>query len=162
DIKLIVLTHAHIDHIGGIAAVKGATGAKLCVHSGDSRWVQERPLHSTLTGDSYPIVPPVDMWLKGGDTLEVSDLKFLVLHTPGHSPESICLTGHGVVFSGDTLFNLGVGRTDFPGGSWEQLMNSIHAKLLVLPDSTVVYPGHGPETTIGDERRGNPFLSGRF
>jgi glyoxylase-like metal-dependent hydrolase (beta-lactamase superfamily II) len=85
-------------------------------------------------------------------------LHFLVLHTPGHTLGGICLLGSGVVFTGDTLFNYGIGRTDFPGGSYSQLLNSIHTKLMILPDSTIVYPGHGPETTIGSERRSNPFF----
>jgi glyoxylase-like metal-dependent hydrolase (beta-lactamase superfamily II) len=109
---------------------------------------------------SYPILPSPDRWLEGGDKLDFSDLNFLVLHTPGHSPGGICLLGHGVVFTGDTLFNFGIGRTDFPGGSYSQLMNSIHTKLMVLPDETIVYSGHGPDTTIGAERRGNSFLRG--
>jgi glyoxylase-like metal-dependent hydrolase (beta-lactamase superfamily II) len=88
----------------------------------------------------------------------VGDLKFEVLHTPGHSPGGICLLVDGVVFSGDTLFNLGIGRFDLPGGNYPQLMNSIATKLMALPDSTVVYPGHGPDSTIGQERNFNPFL----
>jgi hydroxyacylglutathione hydrolase len=98
--------------------------------------------------------------LKDGDVLDIGDLHFTVLYTPGHSQGGISLVGHGIVFSGDTLFNLGVGRTDFPGCSHEQLMKSIREKLMTLPDETVVYPGHGPETTIGDERRMNPFIRG--
>ena len=88
----------------------------------------------------------------------MGDLHFLVIHTPGHSPGGISLIGHGVVFTGDTLFNYGIGRYDLQGGNYSQLMNSIHTKLMVLPDNTVVLHGHGPETTIGTERRANPFL----
>ncbi len=159
DIKYVVLTHGHIDHIGAVKEVKEATGAEFCVHSGETRLVQERPLGS-IVGLQYPILPAPDCWLNGGDSIDIGDLHFLVLHTPGHSPGGICLLGEGIVFSGDTLFNYGIGRTDFPGSSHSQLMNSIHTKLMVLPDNTVVYPGHGPETTVGAEQRGNPFLRG--
>jgi glyoxylase-like metal-dependent hydrolase (beta-lactamase superfamily II) len=103
--------------------------------------------------------PPLpDRLLKDGDFLVVGDLKFKVLHTPGHSAGGICLAGYGVVFSGDTLFNMGIGRTDGPGGDYNLLISSVRAKLLVLPEQTVVLPGHGPKTTIGQERHSNPFL----
>ncbi len=157
DIKLIVLTHAHIDHIGAVKEVKEITGAKVAIHTNDTKSLQERSL-ATVFGLSYPPSPPPDRLLKGGDSIDIGDLHLLVLHTPGHSLGSICLLGGGVVFSGDTLFNYGIGRTDLPSGSYSQLMNSLHTKLMVLPDNTIVYAGHGPDTTIGTERRGNPFL----
>jgi len=115
-----------------------------------------------MFGLSYTAPPSPDRLLKGGDSIDIGDLHFLVLHTPGHSPGGICLLGQGVVFTGDTLFNYGIGRYDLPGSSGSQLMNGIHTKLMVLPDDTVVYPGHGPDTTIGTERRGNPFLRGQI
>jgi glyoxylase-like metal-dependent hydrolase (beta-lactamase superfamily II) len=111
-----------------------------------------------MLGSSLKAPPKPDMLLCDGDVIEVGELKFQVIHTPGHSPGGISLLGDGVVFSGDTLFNLGIGRTDIPGGDYAKLMDSIITKLMVLPDSTVVYPGHGPETTIGTERKWNPFL----
>jgi hydroxyacylglutathione hydrolase len=157
DIKHIVLTHGHIDHISGVKGVREATGAALCIHADDRQFIQEKPIRSTF-GASYPSLSAPERLLQGGDSVDVGDLHFMVLHTPGHTPGGICLMGHGVVFSGDTLFNYGIGRTDFPGGSTSQLMNSIHTKLMILPDNTAVYPGHGPATTIGTERRGNPFL----
>lgn len=159
DIKFIVLTHGHIDHTGALKEVKEATGAEVAVHGDDAKSLNNQ-LVAIAFGLSYPAPPPPDRLLKGGDSIDVGDLHFEVLHTPGHTPGGICLLGQGVVFSGDTLFNYGVGRTDLPGGSSSQLMNSIQTKLMTLPDNTVVYPGHGSDTTIGAEREGNPFLSG--
>ena len=102
--------------------------------------------------------PPPDRLLKDGDLIVMGDLQFQVLHTPGHSPGGICLAGYGLVFTGDALFNMSVGRTDGPDGDSRLLISSIRAKLLVLPDQTLVLPGHGSKTTIGQERRNNPFL----
>ena len=163
DIKLIILTHGHIDHVGALKAVKEASGAEMAIHVDDAKSLRGLRgfLQSVLVpGLSYPVPPPPERLLQDGDSLDVSDLCFKVLHTPGHTPGGICLLGEGVVFSGDTLFNYGIGRTDLPGGSYHRLMESIRTRLLVLPDNTIVYPGHGPETTVGDERAGNPFLSG--
>jgi len=157
DIKSIILTHGHLDHIGALKEVTEATGAEVAIHSDDVNLLQDHSL-GNLFGLSYPPPPPPDRLLKDGDSLDVGDLHFSVLHTPGHTPGGICLLGHGVVFSGDALFNYGIGRTDFPGGSYSQLMESIRNKLMVLPDDTVIYPGHGPDSTIGAERQGNPFL----
>ncbi|MFC2071165.1 MBL fold metallo-hydrolase [Chloroflexota bacterium] len=157
EVKLIVLTHSHIDHIGALKEVKEATNAEVAIHTDDAEALQ-RPSSRAMFGLSYSPPLPPDRLLKGGDSIDIGDLHLLVLHTPGHSLGGICLLGEGVLFSGDTLFNFGIGRFDLPGGNGRQLMNSIHTKLMVLPDSTVVYPGHGPETTIGTERQGNPFL----
>ena len=159
DIKFIMVTHGHVDHISALTEVKGATGAEVAIHSVDAQSFKGQRV-STIFDFSYQAPPPADRLLEGGDSLDSGDLHFLVLHTPGHTPGGICLLGEGVVFTGDTLFNHGIGRTDLPGGSYSQILNSIHTKLMVLPDDTIVYPGHGPETTIGDERRGNPFLRG--
>lgn len=157
-VDLIVATHSHFDHIGAVKVLKEATGAKFAVGGGEkmSPGVFTK-LVAMMSGGSTS-VPEPDIILKDGDRIDIDDLDFKVLFTPGHSPDEISLYGHGMLFSGDTLFNSGIGRTDFPGCSFEQLAGSIKHKLYTLPDDTVVYPGHGPETTIGDEKRGNPFI----
>jgi len=160
DIKFIILTHGHIDHVAALKEVKEATGAKVAIHADDASSLQGQSFFAEQFGLSYQVPPSPDRLLKDGDSIDIGDLHFLVLHTPGHSPGGICLLGQGVVFSGDTLFNYGIGRYDLPGGDYNQLMKSIDTKLMVLPDETTVYPGHGPGTTIGAERRGNPFLHG--
>jgi hydroxyacylglutathione hydrolase len=163
-IVLIVVTHTHIDHVGALKEVKDATGADFALHETEyENWRNRKTqgfagIISGLHGE--PVTP--ERLLKEGDVIEIDDLHFTVLHTPGHSQGGICLVGHGIVFSGDTLFNFGIGRTDFPGCSHNQLIDSINSKLMTLPDDTVVYPGHGPETTVGDERRMNPFLTGMY
>jgi hydroxyacylglutathione hydrolase len=162
DIKMLVLTHGHIDHVGALKAVKEATDAEMAIHADDAKSLRglRGVLQSIIVpGLFYPLPPPPERLLRDGDSLDVGGLHFEVLHTPCHTPGGICLLGEGVVFSGDTLFNYGIGRTDLPGGSYHRLVESIRSRLLALPDDTVVYPGHGPETTIGAERAGNPFLS---
>jgi len=159
-ISLIVVTHMHFDHVGALTPVKEGTGAKFALHEAETEaglGVFSRML-SSMTGGSFSQLPKPDRLLKDGDTIDIDGLHFTVLHTPGHSPGGISLYGHEIVFTGDALFNYGIGRTDFPGCSYDQLMDSIQNKLMTLPDETIVYPGHGPSTTIGEERRGNPFL----
>ena len=161
DIKIIVATHSHPDHLMALGDVKKATGAAFAMHGDEpsgKRAAGASRMISLMVGSPVEPPPDPDIRLKDGDIIEVGDLKFTVLHTPGHSPGGICLYGNGVVFAGDTLFNLSVGRSDFPGCSHEVLIDSIERKLMVMPDDTTVYPGHGPKTTIGDERRHNPFL----
>jgi hydroxyacylglutathione hydrolase len=160
SISIIVITHAHIDHVGALREVQKKTNAQFAIHEAEKGFLFTAPMRmlTSLAISPFKSPPRPDRMLRDGDLIEVGHLHFQVLYTPGHSSGGICLSGHGVVFSGDTLFNLGIGRTDFPGMSHERLMNSIREKLMVLPDETIVYPGHGPPTTIGDERRGNPFL----
>jgi hydroxyacylglutathione hydrolase len=145
-IGLIVVTHTHGDHTGALGQLVESTGAKFAVHAAEAE-------NMARYG-----VPVPDRLLQDGDILTVGDLTFQVLHTPGHSPGGICIAGSGVVFSGDALFNMSVGRTDFPGGDHNLLISGIKNKLLVLPDQTLVLPGHGPRTTIGYEKKNNPFL----
>ena len=160
SVSLIVITHAHIDHVGAVRAVTEKTHAQFAIHEAEKGLLLTAPMRMLTSLGLTPIKSPPqpDRLLKDSDRIDIDDLHFEVLHTPGHSSGGICLLGRGVVFSGDTLFKLGIGRTDFPGCSHERLIKSIHDKLMVLPDETIVYPGHGPPTTIGDERRGNPFL----
>jgi hydroxyacylglutathione hydrolase len=159
DIKCIVVTHGHLDHLGALKEVREETGAEVCIHADDSKFIQEEPVE-TIFGARYPSLSPPDRLLREGDTIDVGGLHFRVINILGHTRGSICLLGHGALFTGDTLFNYGIGRTDFPGGSQSQLVNHINKKMMVLPDSTIIYPGHGPKTTIGTERRANPFLRG--
>jgi glyoxylase-like metal-dependent hydrolase (beta-lactamase superfamily II) len=158
DIKLILLTHGHIDHVGALKEVKEATNAEVAIHIDDANFERYRS-SGLILGLFYPHPPAPDRLLKDGDTLDIAGMRFEVLHTPGHTAGGICLLRDGVVFSGDTLFNYGIGRSDLLGGNHSQLLESIRSKLLVLDDDTVVYPGHGDDTTIATERKGNPFLS---
>ena len=160
SISIILITHAHMDHVGALREVHKKTSAQSAIHEAEKGFVFSSPMRMLTSLGVSPVKSPPqpDRLLKDGDRIDISGLHFEVLYTPGHSSGGICLLGHGVVFSGDTLFKFGIGRTDFPGMRHERLLKSIREKLMVLPDETVVYPGHGPPTTIGDERRGNPFL----
>jgi glyoxylase-like metal-dependent hydrolase (beta-lactamase superfamily II) len=160
DIKIIVLTHGHSDHIAALYDIQAKTGAEVAIHTADAQAIQGRGAFSSMFGISYKTPPPPDRLLKGGDSLDIGDLHFTVLHTPGHTPGSICLLGHDRVFTGDTLFYHSIGTTYTYGSSRHQLIDNIHKRLMVLPDNTRVYPGHGRETTIGAERQSNPFLRG--
>jgi glyoxylase-like metal-dependent hydrolase (beta-lactamase superfamily II) len=158
-IKLLVATHAHLDHFLAARQLKEATGAEFAMHPSEAGTLgAQSRFAGSLFGTSGEPPPEPDRLLGGGDSIEIGELRFLVLDTPGHSPGGISLYGHGVVFSGDSLFNFGIGRTDFPGCSFDQLMESIKTKLMTLPDETIVLPGHGPQSTIGVERDWNPFL----
>jgi len=158
----IWITHGHIDHILGVAAVKRATGAPIYLHPAD------RPLYDSLTqqgswfGLTVDPLPPPDRDLEAGQRLDVGGIEFTVRHTPGHSPGSVSFVRQGTIFGGDVLFNGSIGRTDLPGGDAATLLKSIHRDFLSLPDSTVVRSGHGPETTIGVERLTNTFLTGAY
>jgi len=162
--KYIVATHAHIDHVGGIEALKRATGATLLMHERDLEMYQHVALQAEWLGVPPPDVSEVDGFLRERDPLQCGKLKFEILHTPGHSPGSVSLHLAGVdpkIFSGDTLFQGSIGRTDLWGGSMRDILRSIRDRLLVFPDPTPVFPGHGAATTIGAERESNPFLQNR-
>jgi hydroxyacylglutathione hydrolase len=161
EIKLIVATHGHLDHVGALKEIKEKTGVAFAMHEadGNNKAIEGMSrLFGEMVGLPFDKMPLPDKLLKDGDIIEIGDLNFTVLHIPGHSPGGIALAGHGVVFSGDTIFQFSIGRTDLPGGSYSQLMDGIFTKLMVLPDDTIIYSGHGPETTIGTERKTNPFV----
>jgi glyoxylase-like metal-dependent hydrolase (beta-lactamase superfamily II) len=159
-IKIIVLTHGHSDHIAALHEIQNRTGAEVAIHAADAGFLQGRSAFSSMFGISYKTPGPPDRLLHDGDTIDIDDLHLSVLHTPGHTPGSICLLMDNKVFTGDTLFYRGIGTTLMPGSSRRQLIDSIQTRLMALPDSTIVYPGHGRETTIGAERQNNPFLHG--
>jgi hydroxyacylglutathione hydrolase len=158
----IWLTHAHLDHIMGVARVKEATGVPILLHPGDRRLYDSLAGQGEWMGLRLDPPPPPDLELRTGQLLPVGRFEFEVRHTPGHSPGSVSFVGQGAVFGGDLLFNGSIGRTDLPGGDFATLMGSIQREILVLPDSTVIYSGHGPETTVGVERMTNPFLTGAY
>jgi hydroxyacylglutathione hydrolase len=157
-VKYIVNTHGHADHTAGNGIIKKATGALVLIHEDDA--IMLTPVAKTLSRVFGLRVtsPPADRTLRDGDVLKVGRIKLVVLHTPGHSRGGISLLGENSVFSGDTLFAGSIGRTDFPGASFEEIIHSIKTKLVTLPDHYKVYPGHGPVTTIGEEKKHNPFL----
>jgi hydroxyacylglutathione hydrolase len=160
-IKTILNTHAHVDHIMGNEEMKRKTGAKIIIHEDDAPLLTQTPRSMLAMFGGRPS-PAADQTVKDGEIIRIGEVSLKVLHTPGHSPGGMCLLGEGVVFTGDTLFVGGLGRTDLPGGSWQVMLQSIRTKLLTLPDETIVYPGHnyGPsaKSTIKNERLYNPFL----
>jgi hydroxyacylglutathione hydrolase len=159
----IWITHAHIDHVLGVSRVHAETGAPIYLHPADRPLYDHVPEQAAAFGLAPVLrLPPPEKSWSPGESIRVGALTFDVRHTPGHSPGSVSLVGEGVVFSGDVLFQGSIGRTDLPGGDLETLLGSIERELLVLPDSTIVYSGHGPRTTIGVERGTNPFLTGAF
>lgn len=155
----IVATHTHFDHVLGVDGIRKVTKTPFFIHPDDLPMLQSMQSRvRQFMGFEVPPPPKVDGYLKDGDSLKVGDETIRVLHTPGHSPGSISLSGNGFVLTGDALFNQSIGRTDLPGGDLETLIHSIRERLFKLDDDTTVYPGHGPETTIGDERLANPFV----
>jgi hydroxyacylglutathione hydrolase len=162
SLRAIWLTHAHVDHIMGVGAVRRATGAPIHLHPLDRPIYDALPQFGAWLGREIEPAPPPDAELVPGSTLKVGGFQFEVRFTPGHSPGSVSFVGNGMIFGGDVLFNGSIGRTDLPGGSYATLMSTIQTQFLSLPDSTVVRSGHGPKTTIGVERLTNPFLTGAY
>jgi glyoxylase-like metal-dependent hydrolase (beta-lactamase superfamily II) len=161
-LKYIVNTHGHSDHTGGNAKMKTITGALLVMHEADNELFNTPLAHGMARQMGFEPSPPADITVKDGDKLVIGKVSLTVIHTPGHSPGGICLLGDVNLFSGDTLFVGGIGRTDLPGASHNQFMTSIREKLLTLPDETIVWPGHDygpvPSATIEQEKKLNPWL----
>lgn len=159
-VRAIWLTHAHIDHVLGIPAAKALTSAPVLLHAADESLYSNVPGQATWMGIDAPPLPATDGPLVDGQELRVGPHRFEVRHTPGHSPGSVSFIGPGCVIAGDVLFSGSIGRTDLPGGDFFTLMRSIHAHLLTLSDDTILYSGHGEDSTIGVERTTNPFITG--
>ena len=181
EVRAILITHAHIDHVGGLKQMRQATGAPVLMHKADLLLYQAMELQAQFLRVATPEITDVDEFLSEGKSIKWGNYELRVMHTPGHSEGSVCLylpretrvildatspripvnaAEPGLLFAGDTLFEGSIGRTDLWGGSMEEIMRSLKAKVLALPDETIVFPGHGPATTIGVERETNPFLQG--
>jgi glyoxylase-like metal-dependent hydrolase (beta-lactamase superfamily II) len=159
-VKQIVVTHAHIDHVGGAMKLKQRTGAPILLNQNDSALLRMLDTQATWLGMRPPGIVAIDQSVTSGDSVKAGAVEGKVLHTPGHTEGSICLyfEAEKRLVAGDTLFAGSIGRTDLPGGSYDKIIRSLHESVLALPDETVVVPGHGELTTIGEERESNPFL----
>jgi glyoxylase-like metal-dependent hydrolase (beta-lactamase superfamily II) len=162
EIGSIIVTHAHIDHVGAVAALVDEYSCPVLMHAEAEPMLEQVPTQAMMMGLRFGKVPTVDHHIGEGEMVEVGDLRLRPLYTPGHAPGHLAfyIEEEGLVLSGDALFAGSVGRVDLPGGSMEVLMRSIEERLMTLPDETRVYPGHGPQTQIGNERVSNPFLQG--
>jgi hydroxyacylglutathione hydrolase len=160
QVKQIVITHAHIDHVGGAMKLRAATGAPILLNQNDNAQLKMLDMQAAWCGMQSPGKVEIDQSIGAADTVRAGSLVGEVIHTPGHTEGSVCLyfRAEKKLIAGDTLFAGSIGRTDLPGGSMEKIISSLHEKVLALPDETVVVPGHGPLTTIGEERESNPFL----
>jgi len=158
EVAVIINTHGHFDHVGANAPVKKATGAPLMIHALDEPWLSFVAESASRWGLSGEDSPRPDRLIAHDDTIAVGNLIFTVIHTPGHTPGGVSLLCGNHLFVGDTLFRGSIGRTDLPKGDHDTLLASIRDRLYVLPDEVMVYTGHGPETTIGREKRSNPFV----
>jgi hydroxyacylglutathione hydrolase len=163
EVRQIVITHAHIDHVGGAMKLRAQTGAPILLNQNDYALLKMLDVQASWLGMPAPDKVAIEASIADGETLQTGGLTANVLHTPGHTEGSVCLyfPAEKLLIAGDTLFARSIGRTDLPGGSFEKIIRSLHDRVLILPDETVVIPGHGPRTTIGEEREENPFLVGK-
>lgn len=158
DVKYILLTHGHWDHIGAVLEIARETGAKIGIHKLDEEALSKPSLSlAFMLGEKQEQIKP-DFNLEDGQAITLGEMELKILHTPGHTPGGVSIHVADCLFTGDLLFYRSIGRTDFPGGSFETLIASVREKILQYPDHIKVYPGHGPSTTVGDERKNNPFL----
>ncbi|GAF72209.1 unnamed protein product, partial [marine sediment metagenome] len=160
EIKVILVTHGHFDHVGAVAPLKRELNVEFLAHKDDLFFIEDGENAARRWGVMIEQPPKPDRFIKDGDTIEVGNYELEVLHTPGHSPGGVSFLHNRMVFGGDTLFQSSIGRTDFRKGSFEELEKSIKTRLYTLPDDTIVYTGHGPTTTIGEEKRYNLFVKG--
>ncbi|MFQ5705857.1 MAG: MBL fold metallo-hydrolase [bacterium] len=159
NIKYILLTHAHLDHVKEVQTFKRSLPVPILMHAADQFLLDNLPAQAAAFGLTTSGIPHVDVNIDEGDEIAFGQLRFKVLHTPGHSPGSVSFVASNAAFVGDALFAGSIGRTDLPGGDYDLLMKSIREKLLTLPEATEIYPGHGPVSTIGHEKQTNPFLT---
>ncbi|MDA8121769.1 MAG: MBL fold metallo-hydrolase [Deltaproteobacteria bacterium] len=158
----ILLTHGHFDHVGAVALLREKTGAKVRIHKADVKRMKSARTQGLMFGLRIPDTPDPDALVEEGDRVAVAGLEFLVVHTPGHTPGcvSYLLEREKMAFVGDLIFAGSIGRTDLPGGDYDTLIRAVREKIFVLPDDTALFPGHGPATTVGEEKRSNPFFTG--
>ena len=162
SVKYIILTHGHVDHIGALSQLKKATKAEILIHSKDSAMLYDPNQNLSIFSGDEIIATKADKTLEEGDIIQCGGIKIKVLHTPGHTPGGISLLTDKMIFTGDALFCGSIGRTDFPGSSYQELISSIKDRLLSKDDDFIIYPGHGPSSTIGEEKRHNPFLNEKW